>query len=211
MQLPEDSEAARELGAMILGALGSNALFISAALPARVFPPLFNRYSGGQSFGTHVDNAIRQINGTSHRIRTDSSVTLFFSNPDEYDGHWATFMGLPHSPQNFRGLSKLAPQGSQRNAADETDFFSAAFFRRRAQGAPALQRSLELVDLGQHAGEFLLQAFLGRLVVGVREFADAIFELQVAQVLVNRRLAFVQMLERRYGSGPVDPSASPRG
>jgi len=86
MQLPEDSPAARELGEMILSALGQNALFISAALPRRVFPPLFNRYAGGQSFGTHVDNAIRQVSGTGHRIRTDLSATLFLANPDEYDG-----------------------------------------------------------------------------------------------------------------------------
>jgi PKHD-type hydroxylase len=86
MQLPESSPVARELGGMILSALEHNALFISAALPARVFPPLFNRYQGGQSFGTHVDNAIRQVSGTPHRIRTDLSATLFFSSPDEYDG-----------------------------------------------------------------------------------------------------------------------------
>ncbi len=86
MQLPEGSAAARELGAMVLSALEKNALFISAALPARVFPPLFNRYQGGQSFGTHVDNAIRQVTGTPHRIRTDLSATLFLANPDEYDG-----------------------------------------------------------------------------------------------------------------------------
>jgi PKHD-type hydroxylase len=86
MQLPEGSPAARELGAMVLAALEQNALFISAALPARVFPPLFNRYQGGQSFGTHVDNAIRQVTGTPHRIRTDLSATLFFTGPDEYDG-----------------------------------------------------------------------------------------------------------------------------
>jgi PKHD-type hydroxylase len=55
-------------------------------LPAKVFPPLFNRYQGGQSFGTHVDNAIRQVTGTGHRIRTDLSATLFFSQPEEYDG-----------------------------------------------------------------------------------------------------------------------------
>jgi PKHD-type hydroxylase len=85
-QLPEDHPAARQLGEMILDALGRNALFISAALPSRVFPPLFNRYRGGHSFGTHVDNAIRQIGGTGHRIRTDLSATLFFSAPDEYDG-----------------------------------------------------------------------------------------------------------------------------
>lgn len=86
MQLPEGSPAARELGVMVLSALEQNALFISAALPARVFPPLFNRYQGGQSFGTHVDNAIRQVTGTPHRIRTDLSATLFFTGPDEYDG-----------------------------------------------------------------------------------------------------------------------------
>ena len=71
---------------MILGALQRNSLFMAAALPLRVFPPLFNRYEGGQSFGTHVDNAIRQVTGTPHRIRTDLSATLFFSAPDEYDG-----------------------------------------------------------------------------------------------------------------------------
>jgi PKHD-type hydroxylase len=86
LQIPEDHPAARQLGDLILTALGQNALFISAALPQRVFPPLFNRYQGGQSFGTHVDNAIRQVTGTPHRIRTDLSATLFFAQPDEYDG-----------------------------------------------------------------------------------------------------------------------------
>jgi PKHD-type hydroxylase len=85
-QLPEDSPAAQRVGEMILAALGQNPLFITAALPLRVFPPLFNRYRGGQSFGTHVDNAIRQVTGTSHRIRTDLSATLFFASPEEYDG-----------------------------------------------------------------------------------------------------------------------------
>lgn len=86
LQLPEDHPAAKRVGAMILDALGKNALFISAALPLRVFPPLFNRYAGGQSFGTHVDNAIRQVTGTGHSIRTDLSATLFLAEPDEYDG-----------------------------------------------------------------------------------------------------------------------------
>lgn len=85
-QLPEDSPVARELGDMILAALGRNNLFLSAALPLRVFPPLFNRYSGGQNFGTHVDNAIRNVTGTAMRIRTDLSATLFFAAPEEYDG-----------------------------------------------------------------------------------------------------------------------------
>jgi PKHD-type hydroxylase len=86
LQLPEDHPAARQLGDMILAALGQNALFISAALPLKVFPPLFNRYQGGQSFGTHVDNAIRQVTGTPHRVRTDLSATLFLSAPEDYDG-----------------------------------------------------------------------------------------------------------------------------
>src|SRR5687767_13926063 len=86
MQLPEGSPVARELGDMVLGALGKNPLFLSAAVPLRVFPPLFNRYSGGQSFGTHVDNAIRQVPGTLHRIRTNLSATLFLTGPEEYDG-----------------------------------------------------------------------------------------------------------------------------
>jgi PKHD-type hydroxylase len=86
VQIPEGHPVARELGEMILRALQQNPLFVTAALPVHVFPPLFNRYSGGQSFGSHVDNSIRTIPGTAHRIRTDLSATLFFSQPDEYDG-----------------------------------------------------------------------------------------------------------------------------
>jgi PKHD-type hydroxylase len=86
LQLPEDSPVARELGEIILGALQRNPLFMSAALPLRVFPPLFNQYAGGHSFGSHVDNAIRLVPGTPHRVRTDLSATLFFIEPDDYDG-----------------------------------------------------------------------------------------------------------------------------
>lgn len=86
MQLPQDSATAREVGDLILKALAANPLFQAAALPLHIMPPMFNRYAGGQSFGTHVDNSIRQIHGTSMRIRTDLSMTLFFSDPDEYDG-----------------------------------------------------------------------------------------------------------------------------
>ena len=86
MQLPEDHPTARDLGEMILAALDRNPLFTSAALPLKVFPPLFNRYQGGQSFGVHVDNAVRQVRGTPHRVRTDLSATLFLAAPEEYDG-----------------------------------------------------------------------------------------------------------------------------
>lgn len=86
MQIPEGHPASQEIGDLILGALQRNALFMSAALPLKVFPPLFNSYSGGQSFGTHVDNAIRQVAGTNHRVRTDLSATLFLTEPEDYEG-----------------------------------------------------------------------------------------------------------------------------
>jgi PKHD-type hydroxylase len=85
-QLPEDSAEARALGDMVLRALDRSALFMSAALPARIYPPLFNRYAPGMNFGAHIDNAIRAVTGTRHRIRTDVSATLFLSEPDSYDG-----------------------------------------------------------------------------------------------------------------------------
>ncbi|RKG59835.1 Fe2+-dependent dioxygenase [Corallococcus sp. AB011P] len=86
LQLPEGSPAARELGDLVLAGLEKSPLFISAVLPQRVFPPLFNRYESGMDFGSHVDNAIRPILGTNQRIRTDVSATLFLSEPDSYDG-----------------------------------------------------------------------------------------------------------------------------
>jgi len=85
-QLAEGSPTARKVGGMILDALDRNALFISAALPLKVVPPLFNRYTGGQSYGGHVDGAVRPVKGTPHRVRTDLSATLFLSEPAEYDG-----------------------------------------------------------------------------------------------------------------------------
>lgn len=86
LQLPETSPVARELGELVLTALERNPLFITAALPQRVFPPLFNRYEGGMEFGNHVDNAIRTMSGQSQRVRTDVSSTLFLSAPEDYDG-----------------------------------------------------------------------------------------------------------------------------
>jgi PKHD-type hydroxylase len=85
-QLPMASPVAQAWGDRILDALGAAPLFVSAALPFRTFPPLFNRYAGGQSFGTHIDNAIRPIPGTAIKLRTDLSATLFLSEPESYDG-----------------------------------------------------------------------------------------------------------------------------
>lgn len=86
LQLPENADVTKRLQGIVLAALGENLAFVSAALPLKIFPPLFNCYRGGQAFGTHVDNAIRPVRGTPHKIRTDVSCTLFLSDPEEYDG-----------------------------------------------------------------------------------------------------------------------------
>jgi len=85
-QIAEGSPIARELGDTVLASLERNPLFISAVLPNKVYPPLFNRYQGGQYFGGHVDGAIRLIPGHGARVRTDVSITLFLTPPEEYDG-----------------------------------------------------------------------------------------------------------------------------
>ncbi len=85
-QMPEDHPLSRELGDVVLAGLARSALFRSAALPLRVFPPMFNRYAGGGQFGMHVDTAIRQLVTTGQRIRTDLSATLFLTEPEDYDG-----------------------------------------------------------------------------------------------------------------------------
>jgi PKHD-type hydroxylase len=86
LQVAEGTPEAREMGEVIVTALERTPLFMSAALPLRVFPPLFNRYEPGMAFGAHVDNAVRQVAGSSLRVRSDLSATLFMSRPEEYDG-----------------------------------------------------------------------------------------------------------------------------
>lgn len=85
-QLPEDSEAAKSAGKIVLDALGRSPTFIAAALPLKIFPPLFNLYEGGETFGTHIDNAVRIQRGSNFRVRSDLSATLFLTEPDSYDG-----------------------------------------------------------------------------------------------------------------------------
>jgi len=86
LQLPEDGADARALRDIVMRALERNPMFMAATLARHVFPPLFNKYGEGMGFGAHVDNAVRQIGNTAHRIRTDISVTLFLSAPEDYDG-----------------------------------------------------------------------------------------------------------------------------
>ena len=85
-QLPQDGAAAREVGAIVVQALQANPLFVSAALPRTILPPLFNRYGVGMGFADHVDNAIRRDPSTGQPLRTDMSITVFLSDPDDYDG-----------------------------------------------------------------------------------------------------------------------------
>jgi len=84
--VPEGHPVARRLGGIILTELERNPLFLSAALPLKIVPPLFNSYKGGQTYGAHVDGAIRPVTGTPHRVRTDLSASLFLSAPDDYEG-----------------------------------------------------------------------------------------------------------------------------
>lgn len=100
-QLAENSPVARRLGEMILTALSRNSLFLSAALPLRTVPPLFNRYEGGEYYGTHIDGAVRGIPGTSYFLRTDLSSTLFLSEPEEYQGGELVIVGT-HGQQEIK-------------------------------------------------------------------------------------------------------------
>src|SRR5580658_112643 len=86
LQLSQSDAAARDAGDIVLRALERSALFVSATLPRHVYPPLFSRYEPGMAFDAHVDNAVRQIPGTHHRLRTDVSATLFLSPPTDYEG-----------------------------------------------------------------------------------------------------------------------------
>lgn len=86
LQLPVDSPLAQKMGTLILDKLSRNPLYLSAALPLRVLPPRFNRHEGGGTYGNHIDNALFVIPGTAIKVRTDVSTTVFFSDPDEYEG-----------------------------------------------------------------------------------------------------------------------------
>ncbi|WP_339490209.1 Fe2+-dependent dioxygenase [Pseudomonas sp. EL_65y_Pfl2_R95] len=100
LQLADDNPLAKEISQAMLERLWNNPLFMSAALPNKVFPPLFNCYRSGDDFGYHIDNAVRQVKGSVERVRTDLSSTLFFSDPHEYDGGELTI-------QDTFGLQKV--------------------------------------------------------------------------------------------------------
>jgi PKHD-type hydroxylase len=158
MQIPEGHPIAEKVGERILSTLGQNPLFITAALPVKVFPPLYNRYAGGQSFGTHVDNAIRHVKGTSHRVRSDLSATLFFSQPEEYDGGELVIedtYGL-HSVKLPAGHLVLYPSSSlhhvrpvTRGARVSSFFWIQSMIRQDAQRSLLFDLDLAIQNLNQ--------------------------------------------------------------
>jgi PKHD-type hydroxylase len=160
-QLPEDSREAKELGATVTAALGSSLLFLSAALPARIFPPLFNRYEGGEAFGDHVDNAIRQTR-EGVRIRTDLSATLFLSEPEDYDGGELVVedtYGL-HSVKLAAGDMVLYPASSlhrvepvTRGARVASFFWVQSLVRDDARRTLLFDMDLAIQRLGQAVGQ----------------------------------------------------------
>ena len=121
-QLNEHDSLARHLGEQVLAALERSKLFISAALPLRVYPPMFNRYAGGQTFGTHVDTAIRQVPGAPARVRADLSATLFLSGPEEYEGGELVVQDSygAHQVKLPAGSMVLYPAGSLHRVAPVT-------------------------------------------------------------------------------------------
>lgn len=177
LQLPEDHPLARTLGDRIVQALGRHPLFVSAALPTKIYPPLFNRYEGGGNFGVHVDNAIRDVRGTPHRVRTDLSATLFFCDPDEYDGgelviedtYGAKSVKLPAGHMIlYPGTSLHKVMPVTRGARIASFFWIQSMIREDAQRAllfdldTAIQRLAR--DVPEHASQIQLTGVYHNLV-----------------------------------------------
>lgn len=151
-QLPENSALAQELGQIVLSALQRNPLFFSAALPACIVPPLFNRYAGGEHYGDHVDGAIRPHPGTGRMLRTDASCTLFLSEPEEYDGGELVIHDTygAHEVKLAAGDLILYPASSvHRVEAVTRGERIAAFFWLQSMVRDSAQRQM-LFELDQH-------------------------------------------------------------
>jgi PKHD-type hydroxylase len=152
-QLDELSPLAQELGDLILARLERNPLFISAALPARVYPPMFNRYEGGMHFGSHIDGAVRLVPGSGLKLRTDLSVTLFLADPAEYEGGELLIEDSygSHSIKLPAGDLVLYPASSRHSVSAVTRGARlASFFWIQSLVRDDAQRSL-LFDLDQAA------------------------------------------------------------
>jgi PKHD-type hydroxylase len=148
-QLPQDGDAARAVGAIIVQALERNPLFVSAALPRTILSPMFNRYGEGMGFGDHIDNSIRRDPVTGHRLRTDLSATLFLAEPDDYDGGELVVDDLygSHSVKLGAGDLILYPASSLHHVTEVTrGVRTASFFWIQSLVRDDAQRAL-LLDM----------------------------------------------------------------
>jgi PKHD-type hydroxylase len=162
LQLPEDAEAARQGGKIILDALEKHPVFVAGALPLKVFPPLFNRYGPGHKFDLHVDNALRVKRGADFRIRSDLSATLFLSEPETYDGGELTIQdtfGL-HSVKLGAGDMVLYPASSlhqvtpiARGERVSSFFWVQSMIRDDAKRALMLQMDVAIQSLAAEVGQ----------------------------------------------------------
>jgi PKHD-type hydroxylase len=182
-QLPEESSVARECGELILAALGRSPLFFSAALPRQVYPPLFNRYEAGMSFGHHVDGAIRVHPPSGRRLRTDISATLFLTPPDDYDGGELLIEGT-YGPQAVKlpaGDLVLYPATSvhrvtpvTRGARVSSFFWIESMVRDDAERTLLFDMDVALIQLAKAApGHASLVSLTGCYHNLLRRWADA--------------------------------------
>jgi PKHD-type hydroxylase len=162
LQVPQSDPAAQEASSLIVGALERNATFVSATLPHQVYPPLFNRYTSGMGFGDHIDNAVRQIPGTPHRLRTDVSATLFLTAPEEYDGGELVIDDLygTHSVKLAAGDMVVYPSSSRhrvqpvtRGARDAAFFWIQSMVRDAGARAVLYELDLSIRDLTAHGAD----------------------------------------------------------
>jgi len=182
-QLPEDAEDAKVLGAAVLAALQKNALFFAAALPRRVYPPLFNRYAGGMDFGSHVDNAIRYHPPSGERFRTDLSATLFLAPPEDYDGgelvveetYGVQRVKLPAGDMVlYPGTSRHRVTPVTRGARIASFFWIESLVREDAQRALLFDLDVSIQQLTREApGSSALVALTGCYHNLLRMWADA--------------------------------------
>jgi len=160
-QLPQTGEAARAVGAIILAALETNPLFVSAALPQTILSPMFNRYGQGMGFGDHIDNAVRRDPVTGQTLRTDLSATLFLSDPDDYDGGELVVDDLygSHSVKLSAGDLILYPASSLHHVTPVTRgtrtasfFWIQSLVREDARRALLLDMDVAIQRLSQTVG-----------------------------------------------------------
>lgn len=163
LQVPVDSPEARELGELVLTALGRNPTYHSAALPLRVLPPMFNRYESEMTFGTHVDNAVRTVPGTGGmRIRADVSSTLFLSDPDAYDGGELVIKDLygAHTVKLPAGHMVVYPASSLHSVTPVTRgsrwasfFWAQSMVKDDGQRSMLYELDLAIIDIRQKLGD----------------------------------------------------------